>query len=157
MRRVQVRTATVQDAEALAPQMREADALEVFRASGLEPLPAVLRSMESSFGEPGAILFDGDVAALYGITKADALGSVMVPWLLTSHHIERYKGDFLRIGKVVVNRWAEQHPVLMQMVDVEYRGAQEFLRALGFELFPPVPHGVFGAPFRPALRVSKYV
>lgn len=154
MTRVELRLATPPDAEALARTMRKADALEVRRSCGLEPLAVLQKSMEASGGTSGALLLNGELAAIYGIVVTQELA---IPWLLTSDVVERHKRAFFRTAKTVVDLWASEHPVLLQMVDDEYKGAQVFLERLGFRLHPAVPHGPFGAPFRPALRTKDNV
>jgi hypothetical protein len=154
---VELRKATRADCESLALRMRAADALEAKRSSGLGPLDVLLRSCEASDGGGGTLLIGGEIAALYGLVKDDIISHVAVPWLLTSDVVERHRLTFLRIAKVVVDRWSEKNPVLVQMVDDQYEGAKIFLRALGFKIYPPVPHGVARALFCPALRTKHHV
>lgn len=151
--RVELRHATDADLLAFAPKMRGADALEVWRSCAKSPLD-VLRESANASGGARVVLFDGEMAAVYGISVPDVIGNIAVPWLLTSAVVERHKLTFFRIARAIVDRWAEEHPVLLQMVDDEYLGAQLFLKSLGFQLHPPMPHGPFGAPFRPALRMK---
>jgi hypothetical protein len=155
MPHVEVRKATISDCEALAPHMREADALEVKRSAGFTPLEACVQSVIASKGDAQALYIDGELVALFGIVRAEMLG-VAVPWLLTSDAVERHRGAFFRFALATIDRWAEEHPVLLQMVDEEYVSARLFLQRLGFTIHPPVTHGAARAPFHPAMR-SKHV
>lgn len=154
MPKVQLRKATTADCQALAIAMRAADALEAKRSCGLGPLEVLLRSVDASDGRAGALLLDGKLACIYGLVKADVITPVAVPWLLTSNVVEQNKKTFLRIARVVVDRWAEEFPYLVQMVDKDYGAAQFFLQKLKFRIYPPVPHGPEGALFCPAVRTK---
>lgn len=154
---VELRKITMEDCEALAPRLRAADALEIKRSAGQTSLAILVKSVEASEGRAGVVLFDGQLACAYGLVKPDLMGPVAVPWLLTTDVVERHKLTFFRIAKAVVESWAEESPVLFQMVDDTYEGAKFFLRALGFRLLPPVPHGVSGSPFCPAIRGTIHV
>jgi hypothetical protein len=155
MPRVELRRPRPSDCETLALRLRASDALEVKRSSGLEPFEVLVESSRASAGRNGTLLFDGEIAAMYGLVKPDILGDIAVPWLLTSDVVERHPGTFFRIAKTVVDAWAEKNPVLVQMVDNEYEGAKRFLEALDFRIYPPQAHGPFGAPFCPAVRKSN--
>ncbi len=152
MPHVEVLKATISDCEALAPRMRPADALEVRRSSGYGPLEALVHSVIASEGRASALYIDEEPAALYGIAKPDLLGPVAVPWLLTSDAVDRHPVAFFKLARTVVDRWAEEYPVLFQMVDEEYVAARRFLQRLGFAIYPPVRHGAAGALFCPAVR-----
>jgi hypothetical protein len=154
MPRVEMRRITREDCEAIAPRLRSADALEIQRSLGEPGLAVLLRSVEAS-ERSGVVLFDGEPACAYGLVRPDVIGPFAVPWLLTTDVVERHRFTFFRIAKAVVDLWAEENPVLFQMVDDEYEGAKLFLRKLGFQIYPPVPHGVSRAPFCPAVRQSN--
>jgi hypothetical protein len=77
--------------------------------------------------------------------------------MLTTDVVEKHRLTFFRIAKVFIDSWAEKHPVLLQLVDVEYVAAQEFLKRCGFRIFPPVKHGPEGALFVPAVRGTTNV
>lgn len=150
-----MRPITAEDVEAIAPRLRAADALEIQRSIGEPALAVLQRSVEASNGRAGVVLFDGQLACAYGIVQHDTLGTAAVPWLLTTDVVEKHKTAFFRIAKFVVDKWAEEYPVLVQLVDDEYEGAKAFLRSLGFQLQTLVKHGPSGAPFRPAVRTRN--
>jgi hypothetical protein len=152
MPRVELRKPRPSDCERLALRLRAADSLEVKRSSGLEPFDVLVDSCRASAPRCGTLLIDDEIAAMYGVAKPDILGDIAVPWLLTSDVVERHAWTFFRIAKVVVDAWAEENPVLVQMVDNEYEGAKRFLKALGFKIYQPQAYGPFGSPFCPAVR-----
>lgn len=144
-----------EDCAAFAPLLRAPDALEVRRSSGLEVEEVLRRSVESSDGRAEICLFDGEPAAIFGVSRAGLISNVGVPWLLTAAPVERHPVAFLKIAKSVIEAWSREYPVLLQMVDAEYLGAQRLLSILGFEIHAPVPYGAFGFPFCPAMRTQN--
>lgn len=154
--RVSIRQAGEADALALGPAMRAADAREALRATGLGPVQVLRESVAASEGRAWAAYFDGQPAALYGLVVPELTGGVAVPWLLTGEAVAKSPGAFLRIAKDVSDRWSAEFPTLIQYVDADYVQAQRFLRAIGFTIYPAVPHGVAQSPFCPAVR-SRHV
>lgn len=154
MAHVEIHKATVADAEVMAPRMREADALEVYRAAGFAPMEALIRSMMESDGRAHALYFDGEPAAMFGLVRPEVLGPLGIPWLLTTDAFGKHPVTAFRIAKAMISEWSKECPVLLQMVDEEYVSARHFLKRLGFTIHPPVPHGVARAPFCPAVRSS---
>jgi hypothetical protein len=156
MAHVEVRKATVADAEVIAPRMREADIVEVQRSSGFAPLEALVRSFMASDGGARTVVIDGEPAAMYGVVRVSAPALIGIPWLLTTESVERAPMAFFRLMRATTEEWLGEFPTLMQFVDEEHVSARRFLSALGFSLYPPVVHGVARAMFSPAVR-SRHV
>jgi hypothetical protein len=156
MPRVEFQRASVEGLAAVAERMRAADALEVKRSLGVSPEEA-LRISVSQSDSAGLLYIDGEPACAYGLAIPETAGAVAVPWMLTTDVVEKHRLTFFRIAKVFIDSWAEKHPVLLQLVDVEYVAAQEFLKRCGFRILPPVKHGPEGAFFVPAVRGTTNV
>jgi hypothetical protein len=157
MPHVEVRKATLADAEVLAPKLREADVIEVRRSAGYAPLEALVRSVVASEGRALTLLFDGEIAAMGGLATPGLIAHIGVPWLLTSDLVERHPVTFFRLAKAAVEHWSKECPTLFQFVDEEHVSARRFLTHLGFTIHKPVIHGVARAPFCPAVRSSSHV
>jgi hypothetical protein len=144
--------ATLADAVELAPNLREADCREVMRAAGFTPYEALAKSLAATAPRAWAVRFDGELACMAGIGGTDLIGGAGIPWLLTGHAADRHPLAFMRLASGLVDRWADEFPVLVQMVDTEYPGGARFMEALGFTILPPQPHGPGGHPFLPCMR-----
>lgn len=155
--RYRISKATISDAEELAPRMREADALEVRRSAGFAPLEAIVRSMLASGDRAHTLWLDGQVAAMFGLSRPETLKSVGIPWLLTSDLVERAPVSLMRLGLATVAEWSRDCDALVQFVDEEYTAARRFLARLGFTIHPPVRFGPEGAMFCPAVRATNNV
>jgi hypothetical protein len=156
MAHVEIRRASIADAEFIAPRMREADALEVSRSGGYAPLEALVRSFMASEGTARTVVVDGEPAAMYGLVRLNAVSPIGVPWLLTTDAIERAPVAFFKAMRATLDGWLEVFPTLVQFVDEEHVSARRFLQALGFAIYPPVIHGAARAMFSPAVR-SRHV
>lgn len=150
---VQLLPATPAMAEELARTMRPEDAAEVFASSGKGPHAALVDSIERSDGAL-ALLFDGEVAAMWGVapvpgTAPTLLGGplVGVVWLLTGAAVSRRRNTFLRLCRPAVRGLLRRYPVLVNAIDARYQVAVRWARWLGFRVDEPVPFGFEGRPF----------
>jgi len=117
-------------AEQLAATMRPADALEVARI-GLTPLAAVEASLRAS-EEAWAVLFGGELAAIYGVSKGPE-GEPDRVWCLTSTVVDRAPLTFWRESKAAVLRLARRGP-MFALVDAKYDAAMRWADRLGFKV-----------------------
>jgi hypothetical protein len=126
--------------------MRPEDAAEVLAFGGYSPLAALLDSLRLS-DRAYAILFDGELAGLFGIVPGPFLVGEAVPWLLTGDAIERHPVSFWRASREVVAYWSKRYPVLVQWVDARYARALRWAERLGFNVESPAPLVSGGLPF----------
>lgn len=160
---VQVLPATRAHAEALAPLMRAEDAAEVLASAGHTPLQALLDALDDS-AEAWAVLFDGEVAALFGVCPAPVVSTsilgtplVGVPWALTGRAVDSHPRTFWRLSRPWLAHFARRYPVLVQAVDARYAASLRWLARLGFDVQPAAPHGAAGLPFHPVYYRSPHV
>ena len=157
MPHVEMRKATVADAEVIAPRMRRADVVEVHRSAGFLPLEALVRSLMVSEGRAHTLVFNGVPSALWGLAvPPELMSNVGVPWLLATDEVTRYPRTVIGLARTVVEGWQDEFATLLQFVDEENTGALRFLRALGFAIHPPVIYGAARVPFCPVVR-SRHV
>lgn len=153
--------ATAWHARELAPTMRAADAAEVRASGGYSPLEALEASLMHS-AHAWACLFDGQVAALFGLVPLRRPGALTGPacaaaWLLTGELVQRHPRAFLRACEAVVPALLQKYPVLTNHVDARYTAALRWARWLGFEVGGPVPFGEAGLPFHPITLKAPHV
>lgn len=122
--------ATTDHALELIESMRAADMEEVHRL-GLTPSQAVLFSIENS-EEATAVLFDGKVAAIYGVSKRKEGNAPDRLWCLTSTVVDSHPLTFWRESKAVVKRLSLRERTMFAFVDSAYNAAMRWTRMLGF-------------------------
>lgn len=140
---IELRAASIVDAVALAPRMREADRNEVAASHGLSPIGALVNSVVAS-REPMAALADGEVMALFGICECRDFA---MPWLMGATGIERFHVPFLRRSRAWVQEAHRRYPLLMNWVDARNKASIRWLGWLGFTIYDPEPYGLEGRPF----------
>lgn len=141
--------ATIDHAEALAPVMRSADVAEVLALGFPDSREAVVSSLGAS-DVAGAMLFDGEVAALFGVaTVPGTNGAVGEVWLLTGDSVTRHPRGLLRWSREVLRVLLESYGCLINLIDARYLAALRWAKWLGFEVGEPRPHGPFDLPFCP--------
>lgn len=116
--------------DALAATMRAADVAELAKV-GLSPIAALESSLARS-QEAWTVLFDGEVAAIYGVSRSDAAIPDRV-WCLTSTVVNRAPLTFWRESKAAVARLGARYPTLVALVDAQYGAALRWAHRLGFK------------------------
>lgn len=129
--KTQIVPATREHAEELAATMRVEDQDEVLAFGFLSPLDSVLASLERS-NEAWALLFDGKVAALFGLSCCNPLTGFASPWLLSSTLVEKHRFAFLRACRPTVKHWLKTWPTLANCIDGQYEKAVRWVEWLGF-------------------------
>lgn len=140
--------ATLDHAQELAWNMREADRQEVWAAAHYSPRQATFFSLEAS-RDARVGLVDGRVVCMFGVGPAAIVSTTGVPWLLTTDLVKKHAGPFLRRNKRVVEEMLAAYPFLRNHVDERNTMAIRWLRWLGFEILLAEPFGAEGLPFHP--------
>ena len=135
----------------LAPVTREADRQEVWASSRSTPEQALVKGLAVS-SRAWTVFFNGEVAAMWGVSPAAILSSTGVPWLLSSPAVDRHPVTFLRGSRALVDDLHDGYPVLRNYVDARYERCIRWLRWLGFAVEPAVPVGPARLPFHPFER-----
>jgi hypothetical protein len=154
-KRLTVEPATEAHAAQLAEHIRAEDAAEMMASHGLEPLAGVLMALKSS--SVARTILDGErVVAMLGVAPVPSAEGVASIWLLAARLVRRVPLAFMRAAAGELRQFAESWRVLFNMVLAENRSALKWVRAMGFEVFEPVPFGVAGRPFHP-IRFTRSV
>lgn len=127
-------------ANQLAPHLRMSDKVEIWAASGMKPLDALLDSIDVSDDDMcWAATLNGLPVAMFGANKlCDDIAGI---WLLASPAIYTNRRDFMRKCKQQLAVMHERYKYLTNFIDARNLPTQRWLPYLGF---------------RPCLKVDKY-
>lgn len=137
---------SAEDVSAILPLVRQADIDEITEALGIPMEEALL---EGAADNGKKIVVDGKVVAVFGDATYSILGSVGVPWLISTIHVEQHARAFLKVCKPEVMDMLTRHAHLMNFVDVRNTTAIRWLKWLGFTFGSAIPYGPKGFPFHP--------
>jgi hypothetical protein len=132
----------------MAPWMRAEDEAEIMASHGHKPLEGLQASLKQS-AVARTVMYQGEIAAIFGVAMADGLAGHGSVWLLSSELVEEVPLLFLRRSKKELRKLQAPWPILTNFVDARYKRAVRWVEWLGFEVGEPVPFGVAGLPFHP--------
>jgi len=145
---VLIRDVLPADIARLEDTIREADRLEVRASGGLAPRQAAEQSIEMT-KFPRSILFDGELAIIYGVAQSSESLRVGIPWTLSTCIVPRYPKTFLKVTRAALPGMFARHDILVNYVDARYTSAVRWLKMLGFWVGDPTPFGISDEPFHP--------
>lgn len=137
---------TADDVATILPIVRQADIEEITEALGIPMGRALLDAVTGSLNAK-KIVVDGLVVAVFGDAPYSILGSIGVPWLISTIHVERHARAFLKVCKPEVQGMLTRHRHLMNYVDARNTAAIRWLKWLGFTFAPAAPYGARRFPF----------
>lgn len=138
--------ATLEHADYVAANLRQAEIDELKALAGTEPLPSTRACVERS-ERAWAWLVDGEPAALFGVASRNIIGDKGEPWLLTTDLVDRHPVRFLRSCAIAIENMKGSYPILENWVDARHTVCVKWLGWLGFTVHPARPYGVMGLPF----------
>ena len=151
MESFEIRPASRVHCTQLAPRLRPCDMLEIYRASGNEPLEALLKSIRvSDEGMVWTAFLRGHPVAMFGCNELypDDTGIAGGIWLLASDGIYENKLDFMRKCKEYLDIMHEKYEFLTNFIDADNMPTQRWLPVLGFKPVAQVDKfGFGGTPF----------
>lgn len=139
---------SAEDVPAILPLVRQADIDEITEALGIPMEEALLDAVTDSLNAK-KIVVNGQVVAVFGDAIHNILGSIGIPWLISTVHVERNARAFLKVCKPEVQGMLTRHHHLINYVDARNTAAIRWLKWLGFEFGPATPYGPKGFPFYP--------
>jgi len=146
--------ATLEDAEALAPHLKQQDIVELWEGHRTAPLPALRRSVEAS-DTAFTASEDGEVVAIFGVVSYSLLDGNGVVWML-SRDLKPHIRTLVKDAPLLLRLISTNYTHIGNYVSAENEPAIRLLLRLGFEIQPAVPYGVANKPFHPfTVRVSK--
>jgi len=138
---------TVEMVESIAADMRQADIDEVWASNHHTPLESMMKGWEASDFSTVAMC-DGEPLVMIGLVKRDVLSGSGVVWMLGANRAMKYKKEFFRQTKPVIDEMLTICPRLCNMVHEKNTGSIQWLKWLGFTIGEPIPHGSDGELFR---------
>lgn len=140
-------------ANQLAPHLRMSDKIEVWRASGMQPLDALLDSIDISDEDMcWTATLNRLPVAMFGVNEiapdtgdGNSIGGI---WLLGSYGLYQNIRDFHRKSREYLARMHERYKYLTNFVDVENVPTRRWLKHLGFTECQQIEEFGFGkTPF----------
>lgn len=145
----QVRDATMDDINDLYLNMRDADADELFAATGNGRRALKLSYLSSVLCK--AVVCDDGLVCVYGVAPVNVFEGIGCPWMLGTKLLDgKHKRSVLLIGRECLDGMRALFPVRLEnFTDVRNHKSIRWLKWLGFRFDEPVPYGVSGMPFYP--------
>lgn len=141
-----IRDASLDDADLIAPILRDVDREEIAASSGYRPLRALrLSIMASSVCRVG--LADGVPACIYGVSQATLFSDTGSIWMLGTHILQDHAVRFLRENRGEIEAMRQGLRRLENYCDARNRATLRWLKWLGFTIEAPQPYGVKELPF----------
>lgn len=147
--RVQFLSPDESDLEHIARHLRDQDLAELMAVHGpdLDVLRCLRVSVAASQYCQVAVTAWGEPVALFGLAPVSLLTSQACPWMLGTDGMHQFGRELVVLGGRYVQVWGRQYRCLFNFVDTRNTRAIRWLRRMGFEIQPAVPHGAMGLPF----------
>jgi hypothetical protein len=143
-----VRPSQIEDAELLAPRLRQADLQEIEAARGEDPFTILCYGIEIS--NPCFTVVDSSLqpVAIFGIVPDSKNSRVGLIWLLASDDLLAYSIFFLRNSRRWIKRLLEDYDLLWNYVDARNELHIRWIEWCGFTLIRKLDnYGVGQLPF----------
>lgn len=145
---VLIRTATLEDINCLAANLRPADLEEIKASSTLPPHQALINSLKTSTHVWTGFV-DGELTCVMGVGPRCAISQEGTPWMIGTPAIDRHAVTFLRHCRDVLQQMLSAYPYLRNYVDMRNTKSIRWLKWLGFTIQDPVLYGPRKLPFHP--------
>lgn len=130
----------------LAFNLSDADAREVFLATGDVPELVLLESVWISKWSRMAVDDEGDCVAIFGCAEQDG---IVVPWMLTSRKFLKHRREIARRSRDIFRSFFPEDVPMMNLVHADHHEAIRWLSWIGFDVQEQVtPAGPFNSSFR---------
>lgn len=140
MSRMTFRPATLEDALAVAANLRDADRAELAVSRPGEPLDKILAECFHDSRWCTAVDVDGAIALVYGVAPTPKLG-IGAPWMLGTPRMHQADRDFIRACKPEVELMLASFSLLLNAVHRDNVVVLRWLKWLGFTVMDKHPLG----------------
>lgn len=131
----------------IAAGFREADLLELSRAGTRPPEESLYEAFIRSDVRYTGLINDTPVM-MFGVTPFGIMGQTGIPWMLGTKELETCWRTLGILSKRGVNLFKRDYKYLMNYVDSENEGSVNWLKWLGFTVYPEkLPTGLNGGMF----------
>ena len=138
---------TKEHCRALGPNLRECDMKEIWLSHHVQDGVKGLDDCRKSSCESWCWSVGGKPVAAFGVCLIPYVPGYAIPWLLGSREIYRNIDSFLRISKLVVERWIKNYAVMVNFVHIDNHKSIKWLIWLGFTIFDCEEFGLEGELF----------
>lgn len=126
--------------------MRAADRVEVW-ACGYDDLHKAVTQSLSMSTHSAALLVEGRLAMVLGVTPLSLVTGSGSPWALGTDLVQAHRRALIRLVPAYIRTMLRAYPHLENHVHTENAVAVGWLRRAGFTLEAPAPYGPRGALF----------
>ena len=126
--------------EAIAADMRQADAAEVWASNHHTPIESLMKGWKISHSSV-IITVNDEPCVMIGLVVRDILSGTGVPWLLGTENALKYKRHFLKQVPAVINEMLNICPNLFNYVHIKNKISINWLKRIGFTLDEPLQYG----------------
>lgn len=143
---VTIRDAEMQDVFNLAPNVRQSDRSELWKANHRKPEQALVEGYKESIA-CFTVVYKGRPIAMFGIVAKTILGRIASVWFLASPEMNKMQHIF-KHSRRFISLMLSYYSVLENYVDVENTQSIRWLKWCGFTLESPKPYGIESNLFR---------
>lgn len=141
-----IRAPMPSDVSSLVKYMRALDIAEIEAVSGPDIHAAVREAINISAYRYTA-LYKSSIIGVFGCAPLAALAGIGSPWFFGTALCSRVGISMTRYACALIEVTAWEYPHLLNYIDERQRRSVEWLRRLGFRVYPPEPYGIEGRPF----------
>jgi hypothetical protein len=142
---VVIRDSTLSDVAFLKSRLRQTDIDEIWASNNLTPAEALTFSYYLS--KVCLTVVYGEPVGMFGIVAdPERYGRALI-WMLGSERLEKAARHVLRQTKDIIDGFMDEYPLLYNYIDARNKKSIRWLRHLGAEINPALPHGKAGLPF----------
>jgi len=126
--------------EAIANDMRQADADEVWASNHHTPLEALLISWKLSHRSV-IVVVDNEPCVMIGLVIRDILSGMGVPWMLGTNAALKHKRHFIKQVPGIIEQMLDICPKLVNYVHGKNEVSIDWLKRIGFTVDEPMRCG----------------
>lgn len=141
---IRFETATEAHIAEISPHVRQIDREEIWAAGHMTPEESIRLGLSSG---AWACYFDDEIACIFGCKPLTILSDEASPWMIATPVIEKKQKAFLRRCRPIVEMWQEKYELLINYADDRNVTVKNWLKWLGFTVYPAAPYGYDGAMF----------
>ena len=142
------RQASIEDVHDLTPRLRASDKEECLHYAGPHYESSLVESVVACGDRAEAALDpDGKVIAILGCSSEHKYPFIGVPFMVGSDDIEKYPKHALTDARARTKVWAEEFPLLLNMVYAENTQTIKWLKRVGYTIGFLHNWGYSKAPF----------
>lgn len=154
MSSLRIRNSVAEDVPLIAARIREADRTELWRSSHATPERAMEYGLRHS--SPCLTIDAGAPIGIFGAVPSEGLEDIGICWMVCTIDIRKHAKAFLKGCRPELRLMMQRYERLFNFVDADNAEAVNWLRWLGFTIYPAHPYGIEECPFHP-FEIARHV